>query len=120
MIEVARALMKGFGTLVDPALAKMWLERAAGLGSPEAMFELYRLHDIGAKPNAREAERWLKQAAQSGHAAAMYRLAIRHQQGASEQDKTAAREWLEKAAQAGHSQASKTLQKLTSPAAEPG
>ncbi|MEE1655757.1 SEL1-like repeat protein [Microvirga sp. CF3062] len=120
MIEVARALMKGFGTLADPNLAKMWLERAAALGSPDAMFELHRFYDVGPKPNAREAERWLRQAAQSGHAPAMYRLAMRHQQGASEQDKTAAREWLEKAAQAGHSQASKTLQKLAASAAEPG
>jgi TPR repeat protein len=98
----------------------MWLERAAALGSPDAMFELHRLHDLGAKPNAREAERWLKQAAQSGHAAAMYRLAIRHQQGTSEQDKAAARDWFEKAAQAGHSQAGKALQKLAASAAEPG
>ena len=120
MIEVARALMNGFGTLADPALAKMWLERAAALGSPDAMFELHRLYDVGAKPNAREAERWLKQAAQSGHAAAMYRLAIRYQQGTSEQDKAAARDWFEKAAQAGHSQAVKALQKLAASPAEPG
>ena len=84
------------------------------------MFELHRLYDVGAKPNAREAERRLRQAAQSGHAAAMYRLAMRHQQAASEQDKAAAREWFEKAAQAGHSQAAKALQKLAAAAATPG
>jgi TPR repeat protein len=112
--------MKGFGTLADPALAKMWLERASGLGSPDAMFELYRLYEMGAKPNAREAERWLRQAAQSGHPGAMYRLAIRYQRGASEQDRASAREWLEKAAQAGHSQAAKALQKQGTTAAEPG
>ena len=84
------------------------------------MFELYRLHDLGAKPNAREAERWLRQAAQSGHPGAMYRLALRYQRAATEKDGAAAREWLEKAAQAGHPQAIKALGKQAVVAAGPG
>ncbi|QRM30604.1 tetratricopeptide repeat protein [Microvirga sp. VF16] len=118
MIEVARALMNGVGTQADPALAKTWLERAASLNSSDAMFELYRLNDIGAKPNAREADRWLKQAAENGHAGAMYRMALRYQQASSDKDRAMARGWLEKAALAGHSQAAKALAKQTN--ATPG
>jgi TPR repeat protein len=111
MIEVARALMNGAGTQPDPALAKTWLERAASLNSADAMFELYRLNDIGGKPNIREADRWLKQAAENGHASAMYRLALRYQRTPTDKDRALAREWLEKAAHAGHSQAAKDLVK---------
>lgn len=118
MIEVARALMNGAGTQSDPILAKRWLERAASLNSADAMFELYRLNDIGTKPNVREAERWLKQAAENGHAGAMYRLALRYQQAPFEKDRAMARDWLEKAAHAGHSQAAKALAKQTT--ATPG
>jgi TPR repeat protein len=118
MIEVARALMNGAGTQSDPALAKTWLERAASLNSADAMFELYRLNDIGAKPNTREADRWLKQAAENGHSGAMYRLALRYQQAPSDKDRAIARDWLEKAAHAGHSQAAKVLAKQA--AAAPG
>jgi TPR repeat protein len=118
MIEVARALMTGAGTQADLALAKIWLERAVSLNSADAMFELYRLNDIGTKPNTREADRWLRQAAENGHSGAMYRLALRYQQASSDKDRTTARDWLERAARAGHSQAVKALAKQT--AATPG
>jgi len=100
---------RGYGGPADPLAAVGWLEEAAKRGHPDAMWELYEIHELGLGRVAQDSEaarRWCLEAARAGHVEAAYTVAqnlARHGDGLN--DISSAAEWFERAAHAGHPEA---------------
>jgi hypothetical protein len=109
---LALVTCSGFGAAAHPARAAHMLARAAALGNPDAMFELfiYYSNGIGVTVDEDQAIAYLYQAAEAGQLRAMYNLGAFHATGRYvEQDQANAVVWYTRAAEAGHAKAAETL-----------
>ena len=98
----------GQGVPEDYAEAQRLFEQAAGLGDPEAMFWLGRMHLLGHGPSAaspdadRDAARWFFEAARRNHAEAQYYLGLLFMAGTGVQrDEVQALRWIRRSAASG-------------------
>jgi ankyrin repeat protein len=67
---LANLYLNGLGVPEDHKLAAQWLERAAGQGNTDAMYELASLLADGDAPDHAVIQQWLQRAAQAGHSLA--------------------------------------------------
>ena len=78
MVALGYQFEKGYGVNQDAGRAFQLYEHAAGLGSPDGMFNLFRLYTTGKGVTAdpRKARAWLEKAAAAGSAEAQKELAV--------------------------------------------
>lgn len=104
--DLAKALLLGVGTPINPAKALYWLRIAAAGGDTSAALSAGRMYRDGVgtyiPKNPSQAVRWLEVAAKAGVARAQYELAecLRHE-GVGERDPAASRRWMREAAFSG-------------------
>ena len=107
-VQVGIALLKGDGTLSDPAAAAEWFHRAANAGDPQAQTRLGFLYmeGIGTQRDPREALNWFLRGALAKYPEAEYDLGMLYVEGSTGQpDPVEGVRWLTKAAAAGLAQA---------------
>lgn len=106
----------GPGLAIDPAEARLWLERAATAGEAPAMYNLalYLFEGIGGPQSQPAAVRWFREAAERGLTDSQYNLARIYEDGAEgvSPDPAEAYKWYLVAAGAGDVQASEAAERL--------
>ena len=107
-VQVGIALLKGDGTLSDPAAAAEWFRRAANAGDPQAQTGLGFLYmqGLGVQRDPSEALNWFLRGALAKYPEAEYDLGMLYVEGnAGAPDPVEGIRWLTKAAEAGLPQA---------------
>ena len=102
----------GFGTAAAPEKAVKLQKKAADLGNPDAMFEIYAhyANGLGVAKNDEAAFAANKRAAEAGHARAMYNMGAFYAVGRYvSKDMTEAAIWYDRASDAGNPRATATL-----------
>ena len=107
MSSVASDFYRGCGVTASKKMARLWVEKAAEQGDPNAQFNLGAMHHLGegGLPLSKEKARLLyEKAAEQGYANAQYNLGCMHYngEGGLPVSKERAPLWLKRAAEQGY------------------